>query len=162
MVDRGSDDEGAPLVLIAIGLSFCYQASVWNIGAEGQSSPAGAILGGSIIPIHVVPLARARSWMRADAAARHARRHGLRAIPAWLKNRFNTNETPDDLMLVYVANSSSTISCAHRGAIPPAITFRTASLCPAATLAGDFRRQHPPHLCVRAGRRSPRLVSVRA
>src|SRR5258708_4609915 len=28
--------KAAPLVMIAIGLSFCYLANVWNIGAEGQ------------------------------------------------------------------------------------------------------------------------------
>ena len=28
--------KGAPLVLIAIGLSFGYRAGIWNIGAEGQ------------------------------------------------------------------------------------------------------------------------------
>src|SRR3974390_2688433 len=28
--------KAAPLVLIAVGLSLCYLANVWNIGAEGQ------------------------------------------------------------------------------------------------------------------------------
>src|SRR5476651_1857988 len=28
--------KATPLVMIAIGLSFCYIANVWNIGAEGQ------------------------------------------------------------------------------------------------------------------------------
>ena len=28
--------KAAPLVMIAIGLSLCYLANVWNIGAEGQ------------------------------------------------------------------------------------------------------------------------------
>src|SRR5690242_15280049 len=28
--------KATPLVMIAIGLSFCYLANVWNIGAEGQ------------------------------------------------------------------------------------------------------------------------------
>ena len=28
--------KAAPLVMIAVGLSLCYLANVWNIGAEGQ------------------------------------------------------------------------------------------------------------------------------
>ena len=28
--------KGAPLILIALGLSFGFKANVWNIGAEGQ------------------------------------------------------------------------------------------------------------------------------
>ena len=28
--------KATPLVMIAIGLSFCYIANIWNIGAEGQ------------------------------------------------------------------------------------------------------------------------------
>ncbi|MGZ5829910.1 MAG: ABC transporter permease subunit, partial [Xanthobacteraceae bacterium] len=28
--------KATPLVLIAVGLSLCYIANVWNIGAEGQ------------------------------------------------------------------------------------------------------------------------------
>ena len=41
--------KATPIVLIAIGLSFCYLSNVWNIGAEGQLI-AGAIFG-SILPI---------------------------------------------------------------------------------------------------------------
>jgi ABC-type uncharacterized transport system permease subunit len=37
-----------PLVLIATGLSFCFRANLWNIGAEGQFT-FGAIIG-SILP----------------------------------------------------------------------------------------------------------------
>src|SRR6185437_8779545 len=28
--------KAAPLILIALGLAVCFQAKVWNIGAEGQ------------------------------------------------------------------------------------------------------------------------------
>ena len=28
--------KASPLVLIGVGLSLCYLANVWNIGAEGQ------------------------------------------------------------------------------------------------------------------------------
>src|ERR1700756_1201358 len=36
--------KATPLVLIAVGLSLCYIANVWNIGAEGQFL-VGAIAG---------------------------------------------------------------------------------------------------------------------
>src|SRR5260370_17691717 len=39
--------KATPLVMIAIGLSFCYLSNVWNIGAEGQfliGVPPGALL----------------------------------------------------------------------------------------------------------------------
>ena len=39
--------KGAPLVLIAIGLSFGFRAGVWNIGAEGQYI-IGAICGAAV------------------------------------------------------------------------------------------------------------------
>src|SRR5256885_7371867 len=37
--------KATPLVLIAVGLSLCYLANAWNIGAEGQFL-VGAITGG--------------------------------------------------------------------------------------------------------------------
>ena len=39
--------KAAPLILIAIGLSFGFRANIWNIGAEGQFI-MGAILSGSL------------------------------------------------------------------------------------------------------------------
>src|ERR671934_173374 len=36
--------KATPLVMIAIGLSLCYLANVWNIGAEGQFM-IGAVAG---------------------------------------------------------------------------------------------------------------------
>src|SRR3954471_420730 len=39
--------KASPLVLIAIGLSFCYRANLWNIGAEGQFV-IGGLVGGII------------------------------------------------------------------------------------------------------------------
>ena len=30
--------KAAPLILIAVGLSVCYKANIWNIGAEASSS----------------------------------------------------------------------------------------------------------------------------
>ena len=92
--------KGAPLVLIAIGLSLRFKAGIWNIGAEGQYI-MGAIFGAAvglafypmesfmIFPLMVMAGALG-GWLWA-------------MIPAILKVRFGTNEILVSLMLVYVA-----------------------------------------------------------
>ena len=92
--------KGAPLVLIAIGLSLGFRAGIWNIGAEGQYI-MGAIFGAAaglafypldavyIFPIMIIAGAFG-GWLWA-------------MIPAFLKVRFGTNEILVSLMLVYVA-----------------------------------------------------------
>ena len=93
--------KAAPIILIGIGLAVCYQSNVWNIGAEGQLA-AGAICG-SILPVYfpdwqgpeVIVFMLLLGILGGMAYA---------AIPAFLKNRFNANETLTTLMLVYVAN----------------------------------------------------------
>ena len=92
--------KGAPLVLIAIGLSLGFKAGIWNIGAEGQYI-MGAICGAgaglafypaeSVFIFPVMVLAGALGgWVWA-------------MIPAVLKVKFGTNEILVSLMLVYVA-----------------------------------------------------------
>ncbi|MDE4273153.1 ABC transporter permease [Phaeobacter gallaeciensis] len=92
--------KGAPLVLIAIGLSLGFRAGIWNIGAEGQYI-MGALFGAGmglafypheawyIFPLMVLAGAFG-GWIWA-------------MIPAFLKVRFGTNEILVSLMLVYVA-----------------------------------------------------------
>jgi simple sugar transport system permease protein len=92
--------KGAPLVLIAIGLSLGFRAGIWNIGAEGQyivGALAGAGVGLAFYPLEawfVFPLmviaGALGGWVWA-------------MIPALLKVRFGTNEILVSLMLVYVA-----------------------------------------------------------
>ncbi|SCZ51159.1 ABC transporter permease [Epibacterium ulvae] len=92
--------KGAPLVLIAIGLSLGFKAGIWNIGAEGQyimGALTGAGVGLAFYPIegwYVFPLmilaGAFGGWLWA-------------MIPAILKTRFGTNEILVSLMLVYVA-----------------------------------------------------------
>ncbi|MCZ4280273.1 ABC transporter permease [Kiloniella laminariae] len=92
--------KAAPLILIGAGLSICYMANVWNIGAEGQLTMGAAF--GSIVPIFFT------SWqspltlvaMLVCGAIGGA---AFAAIPAFLKNRFNANEILTSLMLVYIA-----------------------------------------------------------
>lgn len=90
-----------PIILIAIGLSFCYQSAVWNIGAEGQLA-IGA-LAGSAIPI-LFPTLQGPAVITAMLLMGIAGGMAYAAIPALLKIRFNANETLTTLMLVYVAN----------------------------------------------------------
>jgi len=92
--------KGAPLVLIAIGLSFGFRAGIWNIGAEGQyiiGAICGAAVGLAFYPAEsflIFPL-----MVLAGAVG-----GGLWAlIPGILKVRFGTNEILVSLMLVYVA-----------------------------------------------------------
>ncbi|MBB3995486.1 simple sugar transport system permease protein [Sulfitobacter undariae] len=92
--------KGAPLVLIAIGLSLGFKAGIWNIGAEGQyimGALFGAGVGLAFYPtesVFIFPLmvlaGALGGWLWA-------------MIPAVLKVKFGTNEILVSLMLVYVA-----------------------------------------------------------
>src|ERR1700688_4835096 len=91
-----------PLVMIAIGLSLCYLANVWNIGAEGQfliGAVAGSWLAvktqGTDAGPWVLP---AMLVFGAAAGAVYA------LIPAICKVRFGASEILTSLMLVYVAD----------------------------------------------------------
>jgi simple sugar transport system permease protein len=91
--------KATPLVLIGAGLSVCYIANVWNIGAEGQLT-AGAILAGAIpvlFPAWQSPLTLVAMMLLGIIGGML---YG--AIPAVLKNRFHANEILTSLMLVYV------------------------------------------------------------
>ncbi|RZL01288.1 MAG: ABC transporter permease [Rubrivivax sp.] len=92
--------KATPLVLIALGLSVCFRANLWNIGAEGQFV-LGAICGGwvamqatpetgrwIVVAVLVAGLLGGMAWA---------------GIVAWLRDRFNTSEILVSLMLVYVA-----------------------------------------------------------
>src|SRR6266436_5093419 len=94
--------KATPLVMIAIGLSLCYLANAWNIGAEGQFL-IGAVAGswiavktqGTDAGHWVLP---AMLLMGAVAGALYA------LIPAICKVRFGASEILVSLMLVYVAD----------------------------------------------------------
>ena len=94
--------KGAPLVLIAVGLSFGFRAGIWNIGAEGQyiiGALCGAAVGLGFYPTEnrlIFPLMIAAGAFGGWAWA---------MIPAFLRVRFGTNEILVSLMLVYVAES---------------------------------------------------------
>lgn len=92
--------KGAPLVLIAIGLSFGFRAGVWNIGAEGQyimGALCGAGVGLAFYPLD--------SWIVFPLMILAGALGGLlwAMIPGILRVKFGTNEILVSLMLVYVA-----------------------------------------------------------
>src|SRR6201989_3387834 len=94
--------KATPLVLIAIGLSLCYLANAWNIGAEGQFL-IGAVAGswiavktqGTDAGAWVLP---AMFVLAAAAGALYA------LISAICKVKFGASEILTSLMLVYVAD----------------------------------------------------------
>ena len=92
--------KATPLVLIGVGLSFGFQANVWNIGAEGQLT-LGALAGGGL----ALALFNQESILLVPAMIVAGVLGGMAwaAIPALLKPRFNTNEILTSLMLTYVA-----------------------------------------------------------
>src|SRR3712207_3807579 len=93
--------KATPMALIAIGLSYCFRANLWNIGAEGQYV-MGAVLGGWLaLRTHgtdagpwVLPAMMLLGIVGGAI-------YGL--IPALLRTRFGVSEILTSLMLVYVA-----------------------------------------------------------
>src|SRR5215475_2110247 len=94
--------KATPLVTIAIGLSLCFLANVWNIGAEGQFL-IGAVCGswlavrtqGTDAGAWVLPV---MLMLGAVGGAVYA------LVPAIAKVRFGASEILTSLMLVYVAD----------------------------------------------------------
>src|ERR1700739_614709 len=94
--------KATPLGMIAVGLSLCYLANAWNIGAEGQFL-IGAVPGswiavktqGTDAGYWVLP---AIVLLGAIAGALYA------MIPAICKVKFGASEILTSLMLVYVAD----------------------------------------------------------
>ena len=95
--------KAAPLILIAIGLSFCYRANIWNIGAEGQFVVGGAM--GGFVGLLTRGQPDAAIWWVLPAMMLAGALGGMlyAMIPAALKTRFGVSEILTSLMLVYVA-----------------------------------------------------------
>jgi len=94
--------KATPLVMIAVGLSLCYLANVWNIGAEGQFL-IGAVAGSWLaVTTHG---SDAGGWVLPAMLALGALGGALYAlIPAICKVKFGASEILTSLMLVYVAD----------------------------------------------------------
>jgi ABC-type uncharacterized transport system permease subunit len=93
--------KAAPLILIAIGLSFGFRAGIWNIGAEGQYI-VGALAGAGVALAFYPMEAR---WLIFPLMIIAGTLAGLlwAMVPAFLRVVFKTNEILVSLMLVYVA-----------------------------------------------------------
>ncbi len=93
--------KATPLVMIAVGLSLCYIANVWNIGAEGQFL-IGAVCGSWIAV--ATQGTDAGAWVLPAMLVAGAVGGALYAlIPALCKVRFGASEILTSLMLVYIA-----------------------------------------------------------
>ena len=92
--------KAAPIILCATGLTICYRANIWNIGAEGQLLMGGLI--GSWVALNllevegswVLPVVIIAGMLGGTAWA---------AIPALLRTRFHTNEILTTIMLNYIS-----------------------------------------------------------
>ena len=92
--------KASPLILIACGLAIGFRANVWNIGAEGQLiMGAVAATGIGLFAPWQASVLLLPSMVIAGAIAGMA----WAAIPAFLRDRLNTNEILVTLMLTYVA-----------------------------------------------------------
>ncbi len=92
--------KATPLVLIAIGLSYCFRASLWNIGAEGQFIMGGLFGGWIAVATHGSDWPYVWILMLVVGALAGAL-YGL--IPALLRVKFGASEILTSLMLVYIA-----------------------------------------------------------
>jgi simple sugar transport system permease protein len=92
--------KAVPLALIGAGLSVCFRANVWNIGAAGQFT-AGAVAAGGLAL--ALPQAQGPLWLIPYLGLGALGGMALAAIPAALRTRFNANEILVSLMLTYVA-----------------------------------------------------------
>ena len=98
--------KASPLVMIAVGLAFCFRANLWNIGAEGQFIAGGALGGALALATHGVahdgPLGGA--WILPAMLALGVVGGACYAlIPAVLRVGLGVSEILTSLMLVYVA-----------------------------------------------------------
>jgi ABC-type uncharacterized transport system permease subunit len=94
--------KATPLVMIAAGLSLCYLANVWNIGAEGQFI-VGAVCG-SWLAVKTQG-ADAGAWVLPAMLVLGAAGGAVYAlIPAIAKVRFGASEILTSMMLFYVAD----------------------------------------------------------
>ncbi len=98
--------KASPLVMIAIGLAFCYRANLWNIGAEGQFIMGGAMGGWIALLTHGMGTDSpwGTAWILPAMLAMGALAGALYAlIPALLRVTLGVSEILTSLMLVYIA-----------------------------------------------------------
>ncbi|MFT3924755.1 MAG: ABC transporter permease [Myxococcales bacterium] len=92
--------KATPLLLIALGLSLCFRANVWNIGAEGQYVLGAIFASGVSMQASTESHGSFVLWVMLAGAL-----GGMlwAALTAFLRDRFHASEILVSLMLVYVA-----------------------------------------------------------
>jgi ABC-type uncharacterized transport system permease subunit len=95
--------KATPLLIIALGLSVCFRANVWNIGAEGQFVMGAVFAGGVAITVDGNSNPFGIALVPAILFAGVLGGMVWAGITALLKDRFNANEILVSLMLVYIA-----------------------------------------------------------
>ncbi len=94
--------KATPLLLCAVGLSLCFRARVWNIGAEGQFLLG--TLGGGAVALACNDAATGFGWaILASVIAGVAAGAVWAVLVALLKDRFDCSEILTSIMLNYVA-----------------------------------------------------------
>ena len=90
----------APILLCAMGLTLCFKAKIWNIGAEGQFILGG--LGGGYMALQLLEF---DSFWVLPVVLLFGALSGMfwGAIAAALKTHFNANEILTTIMLNYIA-----------------------------------------------------------
>lgn len=92
--------KAVPILLCAYGLSLCYRASVWNIGAEGQLL-MGAVFA-SVVALQFIE--SNTIWAMPLTILAGIIGGGLWAgLVAFMKLKLNTNETLTTIMMNYIA-----------------------------------------------------------
>ncbi len=92
--------KACPLILIAQGLAIGFKARIYNIGAEGQLI-IGALAAGGVA---IATDGSDAPWVIPAMVVAGALGGALwGAVPAFLRTRFNAQETLTTLMLTYVA-----------------------------------------------------------
>ncbi len=129
--------KATPLVMIAVGLSLCYIANIWNIGAEGQFI-VGAVCGswlavrtnGTDVGPWLLP---AMLILGALGGALYA------LIPAICRVYFGASEILTSLMLVYIADFGMDYLVRGPWRDPQGLNFpTTAAFDPAASVPTLF------------------------
>ncbi|MFV8816312.1 ABC transporter permease [Haliea sp. E17] len=94
--------KATPLLLCAVGLSLCFRARVWNIGAEGQFILG--TLGGGVIALACNDAGAGFAWATLAAVlAGMAAGTCWAGIVALLRDRFGCSEILTSIMLNYIA-----------------------------------------------------------
>ena len=97
--------KASPLVLMGIGLSFCFRANLWNIGAEGQFIAGGALGGWLGLATHngALQASVGGGWILPAMLVLGALGGaGAAMVPALLRVWLGVSEILTSLMLVYV------------------------------------------------------------